>query len=279
MEDVEKRTVLENMEAYYPEMFPAERRVAKYILENPHRAIMMNVSELARSSGVSDATVIRMCKRIGYQGYYQMKIILSNDLGKDQFDNLTSGTTKPGTIKELFQLFASNTLDIAGNLNEKTFFASVELIKEADIVHIVAAGNTAPIANDFGFRLQRFGIRTTYSMVGDYFLNHVGLAGPNDILIALSHSGTSKQVVQAMKLAREKGLKSVAISGHEYSPVSSLADYFLLSKVKNPIFSEFDPDSHLGIVVVVDALLYFLKREVVSRPDDSMELILAEYKL
>jgi len=274
-----KKTVLENIKSYYPKMFAAEKKVAKFILDNPEKAVMTNVSELAKLSGVSDATVIRMCKRVGYQGYYQMKIILSNDLGKRQFKNLKKGNKRPDTIKELFQLFASNLFDIANNLNVEILFDCIELIKKADIVHIVAAGNTAPIANDLGFRLERFGIRATYSMVSEYFLNHVSLAGENDIVFAISRSGSSKQVVQAMELAKEKKLKTIALTEYEYSPVSSLADYLLLTKVNNPVFLEYAPDSHLAEMAVIDTLLYFLTNEDTLRRSDTVELMLSEYKL
>lgn len=276
---MENKTVLENIAAYYPEMFSAEQKVAKYILNNPRDAVMTNVSELARLSGVSDATVIRMCKRIGYQGYYQMKIVLSNDLGRDQFDDLRANTSPPTTIKNLFQIFAANILDVAANLADEEFATCIELIKKAEMVHIAAAGNTAPIANDFGFRLERFGIRSSYSMVSEYFLNHVGLAGPADLLIAISHSGASKQVLQAMELAKKKNLPVIAITGQTYSPVSQLADHVLLSKAKNPVFPEYCPDSHLEVQVIVDALLYFLGNEERLKHSDSIELMLAEYKL
>ncbi|HHY16240.1 MAG TPA: MurR/RpiR family transcriptional regulator [Firmicutes bacterium] len=274
-----EKTVLESIEISYSEMFSAERKVAKAILQHPEKAIMMNVSELAQLSGVSDATVIRMCKRIGYQGYSQMKILLANDLGKDEFNNLKSGGKQPETVRELFQLFASNILHVAGNLQEDVLAACLELILNAATVYLAAAGNTAPLANDFGFRLERFGIRASYSMVSDYYLNHIGLAGEGDLLIAISHSGASKQVMHAMELAKDRGLKSIAITDFANSPVSNLADHLLLSKVKNPIFSTYDPDSHLGIVVIIDALLYLIKNAATVEGNDRIELMLSEYKL
>lgn len=275
----ERTTVLANIKGHYPKMFAAEKKVARFVLNHPEEAIMMNVSELARASEVSDATVIRMCKRIGYTGYSQMRVILANDLGKIQANEIRNDGKRPSNIQELFQRFMASLVDVQRGLNEETLFACVDLLQNADLVHIAAAGNTTPMANDLGFRLERFGVRATYSMVADYMLNHVSMAGENDLLVAISHSGTSRQVVQAIELAKQKGLKVIAITGSEYSPVSSMADYLLLSKITHPVFSDYEPDSHLGLILVIDALLYFLANSDKLKRSEDIELILSEYKL
>ncbi|MDR1899661.1 MAG: MurR/RpiR family transcriptional regulator [Treponema sp.] len=274
------KTVLENIKTYYADMFAAEKKAADFIIDNPDRAVMMNVSELSRLSNVSDATVLRMCKRIGYEGYYQMKIKLSNDLGKNQFLKLKDGMPKPESAKELFQLFALNILKAAESLDTNALAASAELIRQAGMVHIAAVGNTSPMACYFGFRLSRFGIRTSYSNAPEYFLNSISLAGETDVLIAVSHSGMSKQVIQAMELGKEKNLKSVAVTGFEHSPISAMADYHLLARIDTPVFGRIEPDSYLCGMAVLDALLYFLiNGKSFDAGTDQAELILSEYKL
>ena len=76
--------VIDTIKDNYQQMFSAEKKVADYILAHPEKTVSANVSELAELSGVSDATVIRMCKHLGYQGFYQMKINLARDLGQHQ---------------------------------------------------------------------------------------------------------------------------------------------------------------------------------------------------
>ena len=71
------REVLEVIKEQYDYIFSAERKVADFVLQNPQKAVDSNVSELAKQSGVSDATVVRMCHHIGYTGYYQFRISLA----------------------------------------------------------------------------------------------------------------------------------------------------------------------------------------------------------
>ena len=71
------KQVLRNIERLKEDMFLAERKVADFISSNPYEVVELNVSDLADKSGASDATVIRLCKRLGYKGFYQMKLARS----------------------------------------------------------------------------------------------------------------------------------------------------------------------------------------------------------
>jgi RpiR family transcriptional regulator, carbohydrate utilization regulator len=278
----EKKSVFETIKENYEQMFAAEKKVADFILQNPEKAVNANVSELANYSQVSDATIIRMCKHIGYQGYYQMRIYLSHDLGRKQADtgDMIMEETS-GTLKELFSRIASNIFGISDYINIENLQACADLINSCNTVHLVAVGNTSPLIMDMGFRLGRLGIRATYNTISEYFFNHINLAKEGDIVIVVSHSGTSKQVVQAMELAKEKKLKIIAITGSEYSPVSNLADHLLLSKENKPLFEDYGKNSHLNEMAVIDALLYYVSNGNMQLDTDidAPEVMLAEYKL
>ena len=78
--------VLESIDKLYDQLFSKERQIADYIRANPQEVIMMNVSQLAKASKTSEATVVRTCKHLGYQGYYQMRLVLSRDIGTKSND-------------------------------------------------------------------------------------------------------------------------------------------------------------------------------------------------
>lgn len=279
MEIKQKKSVIEIIKEKYDEIFPAEKKVAEFILENPERSVNANVSELANFSGVSDATVIRMCKHIGYEGYYQLRISLSRDLGRKQEAVAEESNTE--TVSGIFQNFAAKLIEIGENIGEEKLQECVELITSCHYVHIVAVGNTSPLAQYMGFRLGRLGIRCTYNLLPEYFLNHINLAGKNDIVLAISQSGTSKHVVQAMELAKKKGLKIIAVTGYEFSPVSRLADCLLLSSAEEQPFDYYKSYSHLNETAVIDAILHLVTNEdkIVATDANKPEIILSESKL
>jgi RpiR family transcriptional regulator, carbohydrate utilization regulator len=281
METKQGMTVIETIKENYSNIFLAEKKVADFILENPEKAGNANVSELANYSGVSDATVIRMCKHIGYQGYYQLRIDLSRDLGRKQVWDVDMENIKLDTVGGLFQAFSSRILAIGKNLGQAKLLECANLIKTSKQVHLVAVGNTSPLAMYMDFRLGRLGVKCTSSMIPEYWMNYVNLADSDDIVIAISRSGESKQVVQALELAKEKGLKVIAITGAEYSPVSKLSDCVLLSNVQGQAFDYYKGYSRLNETVVIDALLHFVTNEekIIANSADKPEKILSEYKL
>lgn len=274
-------TVVETIKENYNHIFLAEKKVADFILQNPEKAVNANVSELANYSGVSDATVIRFCKHIGYQGYYELRIVLSRDLGRKQVSDIDIDNMKLDTVGSLFQAYVSGIMSIGKNLDQDKLLECANLIKTSKQVHIVAVGNTSPLAMYMGFRLGRLGVKCTNSMIPEYFMNYVNLADPEDIVIAISRSGESKQVMQALELAKEKQLKVIAITGFEYSPVSKLADYILLSNASGQSFNYYKGYSRLNETVVVDALLHFVTNEekIIANSADKPEMILSQYKL
>ncbi len=278
---LKNKTVIQIIKEKYDDIFLAEKKVADFILEHSEKAVNANVSELANYSGVSDATVVRLCKHIGFQGYYQLRISLSRDLGRNQTQEMNDSYKESNTVSEIFNAMARNISGIADNINQEKLLECARMIKEAKVVHIVAVGNTGPLAMDFGFRLGRLGVQATYNMVAEYFLNHINLADEEDIVIAISQSGSSKHVVQAMELAKEKGIRQIAITRYEFSPVSRLADYLLLSKSSGQN-TNYDSYSHLNEMAVVDSLLHFAANieTIAKKPSnlDAPELILSEYK-
>ena len=235
---------------------------------------------LAEVSGVSDATVIRMCKHLGYQGFYQMKLNLARDLGQHQLVGYRGDQDNPDTAKEILQGIARNLLNTASRLDMNVVLSCARLIRESETVHAVAVGNTSPVAIDLGFRLGRLGIRTSSALIPEYFLSNISLGTKRDVVVAVSHSGSSRQVIQALELGKDKGMKSIAITGAARSPVSQIADYTLYIPVEDLLFSEFGAISHVYAMAVIDALLYFVANaERGSRDVDRLEMLLSEYKL
>lgn len=274
------KEVLEVIRENHEKFFSAEKKVADFVLQNPQKAVDSNVSQLAKHSGVSDATVVRMCHHIGYKGYYQFRITLARDLGKIQYGSVSAVKSKD-SVEKVFQEYAEAMLDIGRTIDSEVMWNCVNLLKTCKQAHIMAVGNTSPLAQYMGFRLGRLGVRCTYNIAPEYFLNHVNLAEEGDILIAISQSGNSKQVVQGLELGKEKGLKSIAITAFAQSPVSDLADHVLLSSGKEETFGYYKGYAHLNETAVIDALLNFVTNEelIKTKRADKPEMILSEYKI
>ena len=286
---IDSTSVLGAIRDSFDQMFSAERKVAQFILDEPEKAVLMNVSEIANASDVSDATVVRMCKHIGYSGYYQMKIHLSHELGRNILqDKQRNG--KPKTVKDMLEIQAASLLDLAKLLDMKTLLSCAELIQQCTNVHVVAVGHTMPVAMDLGFRLARMGKAATYFMIPEHFLSAINNAKEGELLIAISRSGSSRQVLQAAELAQGKGMNIIAITARQNSPLSKFGTQLILTMGENGLFGEnYSPASHLCEMVVNDLLIHVLDNwerivqkngaKVEEKEIDMVEYILSEYKL
>lgn len=279
MDEIERLEVLDNLQKRYESFSISERKIAEFILQNPESAVNCNVSELANASGTSDATIIRFCKHAGYSGYYQLRIILSRELGRiDHTQGMDAGKD---FVPGLLQSYATNILSISQNLNDEVVQKCAKMIENCNCIHIVAAGNTTPLAQYMGFRLGRLGIRSTYHGLAEYFFNDIMTAQEKDIVFAISQSGSSKQVLKAVQLAIEKKITTMAIVGYKYSPISGLVDYFLPAIVEEQKFDYSKNYAHLYEMVVIDVLLDQITKNKKKQNlnMDMQEILMSDLKL
>ena len=281
MDDILQTPVSEVIQKNYYKVFPAERKVIDVVKEKPQEVVNMNISELAKASGVSDATVVRMCNHIGYKGYYQFRIALAQEVGRNQSQDKKEEQKNNNGISELFQKYAQNMIAIGENMELEMVMECAHLMNNSNQVHILAVGNTSQLAQYMGFRLGRIGIRCTFTTGPEYFMNHVNLADPEDVIIAISRSGSSKAVVQGIELGREKKLKTIAITAHRHSPIAEMADYSLISCGEKEDFDYFKNNALLSEMAVIDAILSILMKlkGTIGGAPNLPEFILADTKL
>ncbi len=273
-----EKTVVQTITELYDDFFQAERKIADFILENPNVAVNANVSELANYSGVSDATVIRFCKHLGFSGYYQLRLCLSRDIGRGTVE-MGKMNPEDTSLQSQFRQLADLALACGSTVNESVFQNVIKLILGSTMVHLAGAGNTSALCIHYGWRIERLGIRCSYNVIPEYFMGHLNTGMSTDVLLAISKSGTSRSVVTALELARNKGMKTVVVTGHRYSPASRVADYLLLTSS-----GQYDEDllpstSCIGEMIVMDALTNGL-RKCLAAKDDSLdqEILLSDSK-
>ena len=274
--------VLSAIREKYDELFPAERKTADYVLAHTDEAVQLNVSALAQASGVSDATIIRFAHHLGFSGYYQFRLALSRDLGKKQQDAADHEPVRD-VLEPIFEHYTAVVEAVRRGMEPQRLLDCAGLISSAGCVHIAAVGNTSNIASYLQFRLERLGVRCTGSRMPEYFINHISLAREDDILLVISKSGSSRRIMDAMRLGIQKGLKIIVISSDPESPAARLADYVLDSGggMSLDLEERRRGFSYLSEFVAVETLIDVIANEKQIRLDHAeyMEWILAENKL
>lgn len=275
-----KDNVIENIQRHYKAFSQTECKVADCVLRYPNQVIQFTVKGLASESGVSEATVVRMCKHAGYKGYWDFRTMLARDMGaigeREKIDS-----DQPNAMRNIFQRYADIMLNIGSKIDAEAMWACVELINGCNEVHVIAAGDTGTLAQHMGFLLGRIGIKATQNGLAEYYINTINLSTSNDVLIAISKSGITKNVIKGVKLAKKKGLKVIAITEYANSTLGELADYVLLCGGDSTRFDYYKDYKHLNVMAVIEALLDLLtnRDKIVEKQADRLELLLSEAKI
>jgi RpiR family carbohydrate utilization transcriptional regulator len=275
-----KSDVIDSIQKYYNTFSPTECKVADYVLRYPNQVIEYTVKELANNSGVSEATVVRMCRHAGYEGYWHFRTMLAREMGAiGEGEKANDGQLN--VVNNTFTRYADIMLNIGNNIDINVMRACVERINDCNEVHVIAAGDTGTLAQHMGFLLGRVGIKATQSGIADYYINTINLASKEDVLIAISKSGITKNVIKGVELAKEKGLKIIAITSYANSRLAEAADYVLLAKGDSTRFDYYKDYNHLNILAVIEALLDLLKNwdKIAEKQADRLEVLLSEAKL
>lgn len=260
----------------------AERRVAEFIVGHPDDAVEMNVGRLAKACSCSESTVVRMCQRAGFKGYYQLRLLVAREVGDDSSTASAASAVSfenGGSIERATNAGVKNltSLNCANNIRELP--KVVRCMRSARKVIVCAAGNTSPIAQDLSFRLNRFNIESYTSTIFENVFNYISNSNERDALVAISKSGANTLVTEEVAFAKRVGLRVIAITGDIDSRLASTADYVLLSgKPDDGLVSvQKGLQSHVSDLCLVDAIMYGLID--VSSPSNFDSSEAAEFEL
>lgn len=249
--------LLLKMKAYYPSLSRAEQQVVDYICNNPEQVIYLSVAGLAENSGVSDATIIRACRSVGLNGYQDLKVTLAQDLVtplQSIHEEISATDSSSQIIDKVFRgtLHAINfTHDI---LKAEDIEKAVSVIMKAHRVVIIGLGNSYAVALDLQHKLLRLGINA--SSFADSHMQAIVAASlkPNDVMFAISHSGSSKDIVESVQTAKENGATTISLANIGSSPLSKLADIALYTASRETQYRIVAMNSRIAQMVIIDSI-------------------------
>ncbi len=253
--------------AAYDSLFDAEKKVADYLVNYPEQAIEMSVSELAARSDASQATVVRLCKKIGCSGFHQLKIKMAREM-REQEDYVVSNEVNIEQIKpSLMNILASKIEELKetlGNIDEDAMREIVHHIERAGVVEFAAMGNTIPIALDGTYKFNQLGIPAVTSTIWESQQAFAFSLKEGDVLIAISASGASRHLLEMAEIAHGNKAVVIAITNQPHSPLAEAGDYVILTATRENIFHEQASFTRMAAMAVIDSLfllLFSMKRD------------------
>lgn len=205
----------------------AERSVAEYVLRNED-VIYESITTTAESCQASYGTIIRFCQKLGFSGFQDFKIHLALDKGMDRQE-------LPAEDKDwLHQMAdkASKQIEstIAAIDEEKLFEVAKHIAKTKKTLVIGVAGSF-PTAMELSYKLSRLGINANAESDAHMQAIRSSALGKDDVLIAVSFSGSTKEILDAAQIAKKRGAYIAILTNYEKSPLTEISDQVLITSI------------------------------------------------
>jgi len=260
-----------NIKVMYSEMSKSEKRIADFIMENPKRITALSIVELSEQCGCSEATVVRFAKRLGLAGYQELRISLASE---GETLPISSSIRKDDAPEDIYKKICSDiylSLEKTGrSLDAGNLRRACEAIAGAQRIVVFGLGNSASVAMDASHKLLRAGLHAVA-----YTDNHMQVIAAShltekDAAIGISHSGASRDTVDALKLAKQHGAVTVAITGSEKAPLLRYTDIPLFTSADETEYSILALNSRIAQLAIVDVLYHYI---VLNRSETALESI------
>lgn len=255
----------EKIKKVYSSLSASEERVADFVLSNGYAVSTMSLNKLSISVGVSEPTIIRFVKKIGCSGYSEFKMNLMKDWGRNSVSEKNENNVlvdlhinKDERLEDIPQKMIGITIkaleDTLNLIDIEKYSEAIELITNANVIDVYGVGNSGSIASDIMNKLIRIGLNCRAypdNHVQQIYASHLT---NKDVAIAISHSGNTIDTVNSLKIAKESGAKTIALTNFRGAAISQYADIvFYTGDVETTFYSE-TMASRMSQLAIVDML-------------------------
>ena len=252
------KTIL-SIKVKYDEMGRAEKKIADWIFENPNGLVPLSITELAEKCKCSEATVVRFSKRLGFSGYQELKISIARESNSASVNEII---TADDNCDEVFKKIIDDiycSLEMTQKVLKKSELQkAAHKIMDADKIIIAGVGNSASVILDLHHKLLRCGLNAvSYS---DNHMQAIAVAHTTekDVVIGVSLSGSSKDIVDTLKSARENGATTIAITNAGKSPILKHSDIVLCTSSDELRGSILGLNSRVAQLAIINSIYCYI---------------------
>jgi DNA-binding MurR/RpiR family transcriptional regulator len=270
--------ILITIRALLPNLAPVEQRVAQQVMRDPFGTAMQSISELARSCDTSGTTVVRFCRALGLRGYPDLRIALAasaahagSDVVAEPSHDILPGDDPLMIAQKIGHADAKAVTDTVSSLDIGTLVEVVEVLADGRRIDIYGVGASGYVALDLQRKLQRIG-KPAFAWPDPHMaITSAALLGPADAAVALSHTGTTVDTIDALREAASHGAATVAITNFPRSPITLPARFVLTTAARETAFRSGAMTSRIAQLTVVDCLFVVLAQHDLPASREALE--------
>lgn len=263
MNGEKNQAVLPILRSVYQDLTKSEQRIASYIMENAARIMEQTIPELAGNTKSSEITISRFCKKLGFSGLQALKIALAAELsnaGEMEFREIGDKDTDEQVAAKVFQNIMDGLQDTLKILDFQQVAKAVQVLQKARRVAVYGYGNSATVCQDIETRFMRFGMVIQAYADMSQQLTSASLLTKEDVVIAVSHTGATIKLLEAVRVAKRAGAAVIVITSYAQSNLAKLGDVVLTGMGREVHYSSESVASRLIHMAITDVLYTAMAR-------------------
>lgn len=218
-------------------------QIVEYILKNKEESVTLSIQYLAMKLYTVPNTITRLSKKLGYDGYSQMKISLKEEIQQE---------AEPSEDSLTFNI--NKTIDL---IDQDKLALITKMIQEVRRVLFFAVGDTAPFCEMMVKNLKVVGKHAEYYYHRHEMLHEVKHLETIDVLFLISLSGETPQVLDIAELAKQRGVRLISLTHFNQNSLQQMADVNLFCYSPDKKFNEYNITDKTPVMLVLQALAEF----------------------
>ena len=227
-----KQNILMQLQTQQHSFSNTGKTIAQYILDDPERTIRSNVRQVAKGTGISEASIVRFCRSIGLEGFADLKIQLIKCASDHPLPSVFEEIDETESMESVARnVFTRNLVTLQTAMRQMDFSliaAAADLLGQASQIVVCGLGVSASIADNCSVHLFRAGLPAIASTDPELMQIYARKASGNTVFLAISKGGRSTAVVNALKEAHSHGAKTVSITANDKTPLTDVSDISLI---------------------------------------------------
>lgn len=263
-----------------PRMSGSLRKVGELVLADPVAATHGSAAELGRRTGTSQASVTRFCRALGLESYQQLLIELAQEQGRAEAEPRTAALGPQigpdddldkviGVVAEADLRALRHTADL---LDREALERAAQALAKARRIDVYGVGGSGIVAHETEARLFGIGCAAHAWTEVHAAETSAALLTPSDAVVAVSHSGATREVLEPLRLAALRGAATVAVTGDPRSPIAQAADVRLTSFSGETSFRRGNFGTRHSVLLIIDCLYARVAQLTYERATASLAL-------
>lgn len=235
----------------------SDKILMEYIKMNLTEVPSQPISQIAKESGIGEATITRFAKKMGFPGLQEFRVALVQEISAGDKRYIISSSIENGeavmeTAKKLLNANIAtleNTVDI---LNSDSIHQCADLIIAAKKIYFIGMGYSGIVAQDSNYKFMRIGLNCVSFDSSHTMVMIASIMEESDLVIAFSHSGETEEIIKTVNLAKANGAKAIVVTENKNSKLKEIADVHLAYVSRETVLETGSISSKLAQFFIID---------------------------